>query len=1173
MNKNFYSFKLLLAALCVMLYSHVQVLAQSCPPANRTVSNCKTANPNDAIGAVIKNLIKNNGIDEGIDKAAWLFESGGSFVENGDGTADLTAVICQYPLPSNRKFQVQVRFTNQTYTAPADSPMLTNYLLAGLTANTQGWYYYDWGTATLTGLGDLAGAKLNLFKRDKAAQVGIGGADQVTDINNFSVSAWFSWQVEAQPTNTSITLNPFPANPSTDQGDFCFALSGTPTVCTPTTGCIDFKGYCDLNGDNLFQTTEPGVAGLTISLVNSDFSAVAGFSNLTVNANGELKLNNVPAGNYFITVPINTTINGKVLNAPQQAVAVNVAGGTICSAAFAGYTAPPAPATGCIDFKGYCDLNGDKIFQTTEPGVTGLTISLVNPDFSAVAGFSNLAVNANGELKLDNVPAGNYFITVPITTTISGKVLNAPQQAVAVTVVGGAICSTAFAGYTAPPAPPTGSVSGKAYCDDNNNGLDATDKPAKSVLVTLCDANAVQIGTPLSTDDNGNYTFSNLSAGSYQVKFSATAVIGADTKPIITAPVISVTLTAGENRTGINAGYYKPIDPCATDIAPPTFVKFCPTDISETTTTDCKAITWVAPTATDNCSTPSVSSNFNSGFCFSVGTTTVTYTAKDAKNNTTSCSFTVKVTKTVNCGSISGNTISASCANGFPALNGNALAGFEYQWLSSTSSCPTLSSQAIVGATGQNLNLTKNVTTTTYYVRCARPIGCTVWGRINESNCITIKTSDCDPCANDIAAPAIACPSNIVKDVTGMAGTCWNISYANATATDNCSTPKIVCTSGLASGACFPEGVSNINFKATDAKGNSSTCNFTVTIKRTTPVCNTIFSTTKCYRIVNVNSGKTLDVSGGGTNNDTKIIQWGYHGGTNQQVRLYPLGSGLFKILFRNSGKVLANHDTKNGSDCYLYDYYSGGFKDWKIECNSDGTYKITHRASGRVLDVKGDSKNDGAVVEIKTWDNTNSQKWRIEEVACNTSSTRLATSSVFTMNATAEPNRTRIEWVNNTSYKNDFFSVQRLNNNSGDFEDLETINATEEVSELQYLTSYDNAPLEGDNYYRVKVAYNDGTFSYTETKKVNFNQLSQVRLYPNPTSEFVNLDLSEFKGKDVNIFMYNQFGQQVQFKNVQNVGDSPVMLNVLDYTPGNFLIRVTTQGKRDVTKQVTITK
>ena len=138
---------------------------------------------------------------------------------------------------------------------------------------------------------------------------------------------------------------------------------------------------------------------------------------------------------------------------------------------------------------------------------------------------------------------------------------------------------------------------------------------------------------------------------------------------------------------------------------------------------------------------------------------------------------------------------------------------------------------------------------------------------------------------------------------------------------------------------------------------------------------------------------------------------------------------------------------------------------------------------------------------------------------------------------------------------------------------DLETINATEEVSELQYLTSYDNAPLEGDNYYRVKVAYNDGTFSYTETKKVNFNQLSQVRLYPNPTSEFVNLDLSEFKGKDVNIFMYNQFGQQVQFKNVQNVGDSPVMLNVLDYTPGNFLIRVTTQGKRDVTKQVTITK
>ncbi|HKR06219.1 MAG TPA: immunoglobulin domain-containing protein [Bacteroidia bacterium] len=53
-------------------------------------------------------------------------------------------------------------------------------------------------------------------------------------------------------------------------------------------------------------------------------------------------------------------------------------------------------------------------------------------------------------------------------------------------------------------------------------------------------------------------------------------------------------------------------------------------------------VTWSAPTATDNCSA-NVSSNFNSGDLFPVGTTTVNYTAMDPSNNSAGCSFTVTV--------------------------------------------------------------------------------------------------------------------------------------------------------------------------------------------------------------------------------------------------------------------------------------------------------------------------------------------------------------------------------------------------------------------------------------------------------------------------------------------------------------------------------------------------
>ena len=76
----------------------------------------------------------------------------------------------------------------------------------------------------------------------------------------------------------------------------------------------------------------------------------------------------------------------------------------------------------------------------------------------------------------------------------------------------------------------------------------------------------------------------------------------------------------------------------------PPVLSNCPANINLTTTGTTAIATWTAPTATDNCTaTPSVSSTYNPGSAFPIGSTTVTYTATDAKNNTATCSFTVNV--------------------------------------------------------------------------------------------------------------------------------------------------------------------------------------------------------------------------------------------------------------------------------------------------------------------------------------------------------------------------------------------------------------------------------------------------------------------------------------------------------------------------------------------------
>lgn len=526
------------------------------------------------------------------------------------------------------------------------------------------------------------------------------------------------------------------------------------------------------------------------------------------------------------------------------------------------------------------------------------------------------------------------------------------------------------------------------------------------------------------------------------------------------------------------------VDPCATDVTPPTIA--CPANIVKTPTAagTCWTVSWAVPTATDNCGTPTITQTGGptNGSCLAPATYTVTYKATDAKGNVATCSFTITVNTYLNCNSVTGNTIAKSCVNNVPSLTGSNLAGYEYVWLKGTTACPSQTSQAIAGATGQHYTLPSRVTATTYFVRCARPIGCTTWGAINESNCITVYATDC------------------------------------------------------------------------------------------APVCSVNFSTTKCYKIVNKRSGKVLDVYAGSCNNDTKITQYGYHGGTNQQWRLTALGSGFYKLAARNCGKVLACHDTYDGANTYQYDYYTGGAKDWKIECATGNYYRITHRLSGKVLDIEGDSYNDGAAAEIRTHDGSDSQLWEIVEVACNTSSQHLATNDVLDINAAAELSRTRLEWLNNTGYKNDFFTLEKLNN-LGNFEAVEVINNKYSSETNEHYVAYDNAPNEGDNAYRIKVTYVDGATKFSDIKTVNYKGLEGLRLFPNPATDVLSLDLTTYKGKAVSVYLYNQFGQQVLTHQVEKSNGETVNLDVSEQQAGNYLIRVTSKGRKDVVKQVHIAK
>jgi uncharacterized repeat protein (TIGR01451 family) len=86
---------------------------------------------------------------------------------------------------------------------------------------------------------------------------------------------------------------------------------------------------------------------------------------------------------------------------------------------------------------------------------------------------------------------------------------------------------------------------------------------------------------------------------------------------------------------------------------------------------------------------------------------------------------------------------------------------------------------------------------------------------------------------NDNQPPTITCPGNVTQGTDP--GVCTAVvTYANATATDNCpgvGTP--VCTP--ASGTTFNKGTTTVTCTVSDASSNSGNCSFTVTVNDTTP--------------------------------------------------------------------------------------------------------------------------------------------------------------------------------------------------------------------------------------------------------------------------------------------------------------------------------------------------
>ncbi|HYC86744.1 MAG TPA: HYR domain-containing protein [Chryseosolibacter sp.] len=244
------------------------------------------------------------------------------------------------------------------------------------------------------------------------------------------------------------------------------------------------------------------------------------------------------------------------------------------------------------------------------------------------------------------------------------------------------------------------------------------------------------------------------------------------------------------------------------DTAPPELTD-CPADIIEQADTLCaRAINWDPPIALNDCDEAvSMTSNFEPGDSFSVGTTTVNYVATDDAGNVTGCSFDITVQD-------NNAPVITKCPADLTRTAGNSCtASVQWQEPAFADDC----SYVVESNYKPGDEFPLGITTVTYTARD-----------------LSGNTATCSFDVNvvDSTPPVIsACPLPVTVDVGDACSA--TVSWDPPTASDNCG---MTLTSNYQPGDSFPVGKTTVKYDATDEAGNTASCSFDVVVRdKTTP--------------------------------------------------------------------------------------------------------------------------------------------------------------------------------------------------------------------------------------------------------------------------------------------------------------------------------------------------
>lgn len=253
----------------------------------------------------------------------------------------------------------------------------------------------------------------------------------------------------------------------------------------------------------------------------------------------------------------------------------------------------------------------------------------------------------------------------------------------------------------------------------------------------------------------------------------------------------------------------------------------------------------------------------------------------------------------------------------------------------------------------------------------------------------------------------------------------------------------------------------------------------------------------------------------------------------------------------------------------YLFDNLETGT--YKVEFVEPETYDFTHfQYSGTLAAEYSDAGEDGLSDDISI-----DATLAVEDIGRNN---RTIDAGIVpegslpviltTFKAKASEEKTvNLTWTTTSETNSAYFEVQKSATGKS-WSAVGTVDAKGESRINQSYNFTDTAPLNGQNFYRLKLVDRDGTFGYSKLESVVLKGIISVNVYPNPTID--NFRIATASGIEVvEVSIYSGVGRLVM--EIKNPAEGKIDIKHL--SQGAYVVKIVTKDGAIETRKLILRK